>query len=184
MIQLAEFEGMIKRLAWECFRKLPRQYLTLEEVEQEGRIVFVRLLRKRLKAGGATFSTVLYRSLQNRYRDLVREAYTVKRSHERTADQVEECFDRLIPSPEEMVELKQFLDYVRRVDGGLWDFFLSGPSEDLERFAKERHFRRMRTEDSEGSLISLGCIEEFFGVSFSKLLRNFKFGRVIRRSMK
>jgi len=179
MILIADYEAMIKRLAWDCFRKLPRQHLTIDEIEQEGREVFVRLLQRRLKPGGASFSTLLFKCIQNRYRDIVREAYTVKRSHERTASQVEECFDRLLPSPEELVELKHFFDYLKKVNVGLWDFFLNGPSEDLEQFAKNRHMKRMRIEKGEGSLISQQCVEEFFGFSLSSLLKHYNIGRVV-----
>lgn len=180
MITLYRYEGMIRRLAWGCYQKLPSYYLTLEEIEQEGREVFVKLSRRRLKPGGARFSTLLFKSLQNRYRDLLREAYTVKRSHDRTPDQVEECLDRSIPSQQYLLEVKEFMDYLKKIDPLIADFFLHGPTEDLEAFAFERHMKRMPEGEKEGTLISVPCIEEFFGFSLKKLLKNFNIGRLIR----
>lgn len=182
MIELDEHEGMIRRLAWECYRKLPNAYLSLEEVEQEGRIVFIRLRRKRLRMN-STFSTLLYRSLQNRFKDLIREGYAVKRLHERSSTEVEECYNQHSSTPEELVILKQFMDYLYQVDPDLADFFLHGPSDELERFAFTRHMRRIsmrrtRTEKAEGTMISKACLEEFFGLSFSNLLRQFNIGRL------
>lgn len=172
MIEISEFEDMINGLARGCKRRLPPNYRTLEELKQEGRAVFSKLITRRLNRKGAKFSTVLYRSLINRYSDIIREAYQPRRRHYSLMSdcQIETICDRQL-TQEELLERKEIIDYIRMFDEKLADYLLYGPSDELLKFARSKRVRV--------SQIDLPVIEEFFGFSLSDLLKSFRIGRVL-----
>jgi hypothetical protein len=183
-MELSKYERMIAKEAWKCFRSLPSRYYTIEELIQEGRLVFAKLRRRKLKRSKATFATILTRSLQNRYRDIIRGAYREKRRHEVVPAQLEDLPDVTRPTAERMLIVKEFIDYLMKVNPELADFFLNGPTEELEKFSIHRHMVRMRAGCADSSRISKGCVEEFFGLSFKRLWRSFNVGKILRRDAK
>lgn len=186
MIELSDFEEMIKKLAWGCLRRLPTNYSSIEELEQEGRLVFAKLLTKRLRMDGAKFSTVLYRSLMNRFSDIVREAYQPMRTHYSlmTDCEVDEEIIGEQLSPQELLERKEVLDYIKMFDPNLADYLLHGPTEELIRFAKGRKVRASQLGRClpDKTLINLRCLEEYFGFKLDDLLQSFNIGRPLTKS--
>jgi DNA-directed RNA polymerase specialized sigma24 family protein len=165
MIKVEEFDEMIRKMAWGCYRRLPPNYITIEGLEQEGRLAFSKLLLKRIDPNGAKFSTLLYRVLSNCYKDIIRKAYRKKNNHN-----IKELNENSIPcgvDPQYLLERKELFDYLRFFDEELADFFMYGPSDELKKYA-----RRKRTD------IDWKCIERFFGCCLSDLANNFNSGRL------
>ena len=178
MIDLSEYEDMIRKLAWGCFKRLPANYYSLEGLEQEGRIVFTRLLTRRLRMDGAKFSTILYRSLTNRYNDIVRTALQPMRGHLRLInDSGVDNIQTSYLNPQEALELKEVIEYLNEIDPELADFFLNGPSDKLKKFAHSRVIKLRRRGNKEEKALSLDCIEEYFGLKFKDLAECFHIGR-------
>lgn len=188
MIELSDYDDMIRKLAWGCFRRLPQSQTqwTLEELEQEGRAEFTKLLRRRLRPDGAKFSTLLYQVLINRYQKIIRSVYAQKRNHQEGFVQFDG--EGLVARPlnegksqQELLEWKQVFDYLRFFDSRLADFFLYGPSEDMMRFAKERAEQIAKekglTKPSK-TVIGVKVIEEYFGCRLKDIVNSFKIGRL------
>ena len=180
MIRLEDYEGMIRKMAWDCYRRIPNYYYSIEELEQEGRLVFTKLLKNRLRLGGASFSTLLFKSLLNHYASIVRMAYTDKRIHERSPVWVEDLISGR-RSQHDLLEIKEILDYIRIFDEGLADYFLHGPSEEFIKFARKRADNMAQFNGKEKArrvIINTKCIEEYFGFKFKDLVTNFNIGRI------
>lgn len=141
--------------------------------------MYVKLLRRKLKPDGASFSTLLFKALINRYKDIVKSCYTQKRKHDRVTYQ-EVNLVSTVRSPQKLLELKEIIDYISFYNSGLAEYFLHGPSNDLLKYAEDRANRRAvkrGKKKAEKVVIHKRCLEEFFGIDFQDIVLNFNIGR-------
>lgn len=158
---------MIKKLAWECLKRLPSRYYTIEELEQEGRIIFVKLRRRRLD-GRASFGSLLFTALRNRYADIVREAYCGKRLG--FTVELEDVHADEGASALYEIQCDEFIRYIKKINLDLAEFFINGPNEKIKKFAA-------------GKMIEIDekCINLFFGIDLSVLVKQFEIGRLTNK---
>jgi hypothetical protein len=174
MISLEKYEGMIKSLAWNCYCKLPQGYLSFEDLLQEGRSVYAKMIRRRFRMDGARFGTVLHAALVNHFRKVLRTAYTKKRAHLRLICDVDpdELIHR-VPDQLELLQFKQFLDYLKEYDAELADYFICGPSDDLIQYVHE-----LRGNKVKSVRVTRRCVEKYFGCKLKELFESWSIGRI------
>lgn len=153
---------------------MPTGFTTLEDLEQEGRIALMKLLRKRYKPNKGKFITFLYKALDNRFKQLLREAYTKKRASVTVLDpyQDEITFDNNISSAQTILERKEMLKKIREVDEDIADLIEIGVSPELLAYArfKARH-RALKGGTNIGKIsFAWKVIEKFYGVDLKSIL--------------
>jgi len=153
---------------------MPTGFTTLEDLEQEGRIALMSLLRKRYKPNKGKFITFLYKALDNRFKQLLREAYTKKRASVTVLDpyQDEITFDNNISNAQTFLERKETLKRIREVDEDIADLIEIGVSPELLAYArfKARH-RALKGGTNIGKIsFAWKVIEKFYGVDLKSIL--------------
>lgn len=164
---------MIKKLSINCLRKLPKEsYLSLEDLEQEGWIVFIKLKRKRFKPELKTkFGTLLYLSLINRYKNIVRDSYKPKR-HAILQEINESIIDETIDQ-DKLLKRKETIKKIKNINKGLADLLNNGVSQELYYYAKHQaKIKAARNNRKIGAIkFTRGMIEDFFGIKIHKILK-------------
>ena len=176
MMNPKRYEGIVKSEAWECYRRLPSntQY-SVEDLEQEGWVVFCKVSRCRLRAGGGAFSTLLTTSIRNRFNNILRNEYKNKRSMAvSTAPETMETLNSSPePSPDEMLIYKQVIEELQRIEPELADLFINGVSPELLAVVrrKNRSVAAQRGWPTVNMRMTFGVrdIEKFFGVSLQTI---------------
>jgi hypothetical protein len=170
-----KYDPLIKKLSWVCLRGMPNGYTTLEDLEQEGRIVLMKLMRKRFKPDKGKFSTILYKALENRYRQLLREARTKKRASITVLDpyQDEITFDCRQADAQTFLERKEMLKRIREVDEDIADLIEVGVPSGLMAYArfKARH-RALKGGTNIGKIsFAWKIIEKFYGIDLKAVIK-------------
>ena len=171
MMNPNRYEGLIKSEAWRCFKRLPgnTQY-AVEDLEQEAWLIFCKVSRCRLRAGGGAFSTLLTSSIRNRFRSIIRNEYKKKRSMAvaTTPEKIEALTSSDEPSPHDVLVYKQVIEELQRIEPELATLFTTGVSPDLlsEVRHKNRKLAHRRGFQATNMRVSFGIreIEKFFGV--------------------
>jgi DNA-directed RNA polymerase specialized sigma subunit len=170
-----KYDALIKKMAWRCLRGMPTGYTTLEDLEQEGRLALMKMLRKRFKPGKGKFSTVLYKALDNRFKQLLREAYTKKRASVTVLDpyQDEITIDCNQMSAQTFLERKEMLKRIREVDEDIADLIEIGVSPELLAYARFKARHRALKGGTNISKISFAwkIIEKFYGIDLKAVIK-------------
>lgn len=172
-----EYNNLIKKMAWGCLSRLPLGYnsISLEDLEQEGRIVLMTLLRKRYKPSMGKFSTLLSKALINRYAKIIREINARKRLSMTVLDPdaFEEAIIQKQKSQHEELERKEMMAKIRKVDEDLADLIEIGVPEELFIYARNQARSQALKNKTKIHKISFakGIIEGFYGIKFNKILK-------------
>lgn len=164
-------------MAWGCLQRMPLGYnsLSLEDLEQEGKIVLMQLLRKRYKADEGKFSTFLSKALINRYAKINRGIYTRKRFCSDVLDQ--EAFEGAIiqktKSQQEELERKELIAKIRTIDEDIADLVEVGVPRELFIYARNQARSRAVKYGTKICKISFArnIIEGFYGINLNKILK-------------
>lgn len=184
------YDRMIKKLSWSCFKKLPLGYneLTLDDLIQEGNMELILLKRKRFKSGKAKFSTLLYRSLINRYQNILRKAYTKKRiDGHNTVDFDEVSYGLSISGTiidencnDQHLKLvrKEIIIKIRSIDEDIADLIENGVPDELLIYARQMARIKACKFDAPVKNISFTrkIIEKFYGIKIKRLIRSINSG--------
>jgi len=137
-IYLKKYSNLIHQESHFCFSRLPDGYMEYKDIFQEGKIVLMMVLRKRLNPRKGKFITLLTVSLKNRFQKLIREAYAKKRLCITAVDP--DSFN-LIPSKnnqQKIMERKEALERIRNIDEDLANIIEHGIPTDLFIFARNK----------------------------------------------
>lgn len=137
-IYLKKYSNTIHKEAQFCFSKLPDGYVEYKDIFQEGKIVLMMVLRKRLNPKRGKFITLLTVSLKNRFQKLIREAYAKKRLYITAVDPT--AFN-LMPSTnnqQKIMERKEALERIRDIDEDLANIIEHGIPPELFIFARNK----------------------------------------------
>ena len=184
-----QYDLLIKKLAHECLLKLPSGYTSLDDLEQEARIVLMKLRRKRYKPSMGKFITILTKSIKNQYAKIVRDAYTTKRGliNFVTVDPVE--FETYIHknqiSQDVELERKEILNKLREIDSDVADLIEFGVPDELFAYARktarkiavERKRKRAGLIKINKIIFSKSLLEKFYKVDFDNLIKTLHSGK-------
>ena len=150
-------------------------YSTLDDLEQEGKIVLMILLRKRYKPKMGKFSTLLSKCIINKYQKIIRSAYAKKRASITTLDPYQ--FDIIINQDQlsqlEELERKEIVAKVRNIDEDIADLIEIGVSKEFFIFARNQARKKALKSGTKINKISFAkkIIEKFYGVDLKKLIK-------------
>lgn len=168
-----KFDLLIKKQAWNCYKKLPACYLSIEDLIQEGHLVLIKMMRKRYKPEMGKFSTLLTKALMNSYGKIVRTAYTKKRASLTVIDPYQdEYYVKDQFTQQDAMERKELLKRIREVDEDIADMLEVGVSPELLIYARNRARNRAVKSGRKLNKISFSIkiIEKFYGISFKTTL--------------
>lgn len=177
MMDPSKYEQMIKYLAWGCLRRLPTGTMLLDDLVQEGWMVYVKLRRKRFKPDKkAQFRTILYISLVRRYQNIIRYAYKEKRhcpSWMIQSDGIDEIAQHNnYCEQEQYVFRMEVIEKIKMISPELADLLENGVPDGLLKLA--RHKARVCAANRRGKVKAIkftkGLIEDFFGCNINKIL--------------
>ena len=172
-----DYADTVKALAWRCWRKLPNNSkYGIEDLEQEGWVIFSKLRRRRLRHDGASFSTLLKISIVRRYSSLLRDEYKNKRSKNVSLppDVIEGMAVAPGPSPDSYLEAKELLRELSKICPELADVILNGIPDELLREARRRNrslaLKRGWSATNMRLIFGEKEMEKFFGISIKAVL--------------
>jgi len=170
-----KYNPLIKKITWQYIQKMPPGFTSFEDLEQEGRIVLMKLLRKRFKPEKGKFTTILYKAIENRFKQLLREAYAKKRASITVLDPYQEeiTMDCNKSNAQTFLERKETLKRIREVDEDIADLIEIGVSAELLAFAryKARH-RALKGGTNIGKTsFAWKIIEKFYGIDLKVVLK-------------
>lgn len=172
-----KYAGLVRRMALGCYRRLPsNSKYTVEDLEQEGWVIFCKLRTRRYRPDGASFSTLLRTSIVRRMTSIIRDEYKDKRS--KGVNMAPEVMDSIAPSLEptqlEEILIKQTIEELAKISPEFADVFVSGVPPELLAMARTRN--RILAQKRGWSVKNMRVtirpedLEQFFGISLKKIL--------------
>lgn len=174
MILLQDYEKMIGKLAYGCLRRLPVGSWDIDDLEQEGRIIFIKLKRKRIN-DKAKFGTLFYSHLMSRYQNIVRDTWRSKRCAQKNYTLMYNIEDQIQdnrPNQEDELSKKEIIQKISEINPDFADMLANGVSEELFKLAKhEARLKALRNKRKVGAIMfTKKIIEKFFGCNLNKIL--------------
>lgn len=169
--------GLVKRMAFQCYRRLPNNSkYTVEDLEQEGWVIFCKLRKVRYRPDGASFSTLLRTSIVRRFSSIIRDEYRDKRSKGvyMAPDVLDAISASQEPTPLEEVLVKQTIEELTKISPEFADLFIHGVPPELLRMIRNRN--RLLAKKRGWSAKNMRLIfrpedmEHFFGIDLKKIL--------------
>ena len=172
-----KYAGLVKRIAIGCYRRLPNNSkYTVEDLEQEGWVIFCKLRKRRYRPDGAAFSTLLRTSIVRRMTNILRDEYRDKRckSVYCAPDVMASITPSNEPSQVEEIMAKQIIQELAKISPEFADLFVSGVPPELVRIIRSRNRSLAKKRGWSAKNMRLVFrqedIEQFFNIDLEKIL--------------